>query len=482
MRKKTVLVVIIILGLFFISAKMMVAQESQTVEAVKLDNEQVLSLSEFIDLSVNNDTEFEKILIDELSLQYEKGLNLPAKDLVLAVKAQYNFLLGQDREEPGGSVSLSKLFPFTGTDFSAEYTTTPSYTATDNTTSFTFEVSQPIAQNAFGKATRLKDKIIDVANDVARYQIVEAYEDYLATIIVGYYDWYEAYENLKVGESSYNKNVKLLDNIEERRQSNIALPIDVNKVHLQVLAKKEKLIELEEAYDKALNFIEKAIRYDGKKQLVPEMPDLYNDLSIDFDRDFKAFKEKSRTYQVLGLLEEQSALEVDKEANDLLPSINLLFGYNVKGKDFEITNEDNMVYTGVSLEWPFPDQVDRAEYEASKIDLKKTRLSNRGTHFQLYTDIKDLSIQMKSTQKLWGIAKEKIGLAKSILEDETENYSFGKVSLNDYIDAVNVLDNNRFNEIANAVQCKKYLIEWLRITDRLVVGKDIKWVNGEQKN
>ena len=72
-----------------------------------------------------------------------------------------------------------------------------------------------------------------------------------------------------------------------------------------------------------------------------------------------------------------------------------------------------------------------------------------------------------------GIAKEKIGLAKSILEDETENYSFGKVSLNDYIDAVNVLDSNRFNEILHDVQYKKYIVEWLRITDRLVSRNDV---------
>ncbi|MCK4881474.1 MAG: hypothetical protein KAS92_00450, partial [Candidatus Omnitrophica bacterium] len=43
----------------------------------------ILPLREFIDLAVRNDTEFEKILIDELSLQYEKDLGLPADDLVL---------------------------------------------------------------------------------------------------------------------------------------------------------------------------------------------------------------------------------------------------------------------------------------------------------------------------------------------------------------------------------------------------------------
>jgi outer membrane protein TolC len=123
------------------------------------------------------------------------------------------------------------------------------------------------------------------------------------------------------------------------------------------------------------------------------------------------------------------------------------------------------------MEWPFGHQVDRAEYEAAKIALRRTELSNTGTYFRLYKEVKDLSIQIDSQQKLIKIAKEKIGLAKSILEDETENYSFGKVTLNDYIQAVNVVDTNRYNEIQHDTLYRKLLIEWLRITDRLVSKK-----------
>lgn len=472
MNKKIIFVVIVGITLLFMSGKLMIAQES--VEVEKQSNKRVLSIEEFVALATQKDTEFEKILIDELSLQYEKDLELPASDIVLEIKGEYDFILDQEREEPEASVSLSKLFPFVGTNVELEYATAPSYSSTDNTTEFTFEVSQPIAENAFGKATRLKDKIIGVEIDVAKHQIVEAYEDYLATVIVSYYEWYEAYENLKVGESSYNENLKLLGNIKERQKSKIALPIDVNKVHLLVLAKKEKLIELKEEYDSALNFIEKAVRYKGEEELMPSEPRLYDEVRISFDKDYESFEKKSRTYEVLNLLEEKSQLEVDEEADDLLPSIDLLFGYNLKGKEFRIENEDSMIYAGLSVDWPFPDQVDRVEYETTKIALDKTRLSNVSTHFQLYTDIKNLFIQMKSEKELLDIAKEKIQLARSILEDETENYSFGKVTLNDYIDSVNVLDNNRFNRILHNMQYKKLLTEWLRITDQLISKKEIQ--------
>lgn len=471
MQKRKVLILIVVLMIAFVSIKL-VAEEGPEIQ--KQNNNTVLSIREFIDLSTRKDTEFEKILINELSLQYEKDLRLPARDIVLSVKGQYDFILSQDREETEAGVSLSKLFPFADTTLTAGHDITPSYTSTESTSEFTFEVSQPIAKNAFGKATKLQDKIIGIEIDVAKHQIVEAYEDYLAVVIVGYYDWYQAYENLKIGESSYQENTKLLSNIRERRKASIALPIDVNKVSLQVLAKREKLIELKKEYDNALNFIKKAIRLEGNEEIIPKEPYLYDEITISFNEDYGIFKKESRTYKMLNLLEEKSSLKVDEDANALLPSIDLLLGYKIKGKDWGIKNEDNMAYAGLSIEWPFPGQAEKAEYETAKVALEKTKLSAIGTHFKLHTDIKNLSIGMESEKELLSIAKEKIGLAKSVLKDETENYSFGKITLNDYIDAVNVFDNNRFNKILHNMLYKKLVIEWLRMTDNLVVERDIQ--------
>jgi len=393
-----------------------------------------ITIEEFIKLATESDTVFEEILIDELPTQYRKDLNLPARDIVLEVKGQYDLFLSQeDRDEPEATFSLSKLFPYSGTELTAEYKSTPSFTSVTNSSEVTFTISQPIAENAFGKATRLRDKIIGVEIDVIKHQVVEAYEDYLATIMAAYFDWVEAYENLKIGESSYEENLKLMDNIKERQKSSIALPIDVNKINLQVLAKKEKLVDLQEKYRNALNFIKKAIRYTEDEELIPQKPNIYEDFNISFDNDYKEFEQVSRTYQVLKLLEDKSSLQVDKDADDLLPSINLLIGYNVGGKDHDIESEDNMAFAGISMEWPISDQVEGAGYEISKIALDKQRLTTVNTYYKLYTDIKNLYQTINREEQLGAIAEEKIGLAQSVLDDETENYSFGKVTINDYI-------------------------------------------------
>ncbi|HRZ40822.1 MAG TPA: TolC family protein, partial [Candidatus Omnitrophota bacterium] len=171
---------------------------------------------------------------------------------------------------------------------------------------------------------------------------------------------------------------------------------------------------------------------------------------------------------VLDLLERKSGLQVEREANDLIPSINLLFGYTVQGEDAEIKNEEELIFAGISMEWPFPDQVDRAEHEVALINEKRQGLVTDNTRYRLYTLIKNLTHQIRREEELVRIASEKIELARSIVKDEAENYSFGKITLNDYISAVNVLDNNRFTKVSHDMQLRRLLVEWLRITDQLV--------------
>jgi hypothetical protein len=433
-----------------------------------------LSVEEFVELVTANDTVFDEILIDELKLRYRKELLLPAKDIILAVKAQYDLFLGQGREEPEVKLSLSRLFPFRGTEFSLTYARTPSISSDSTPSSLQFLISQPIAQNAFGRSTKIKDKIVGMEIDVIRYQIIEAYEDYLSILLATYYSWYSAYEDLMISRASYNENLRLLDNINKRRKQNIALPIDVNKVKLLVIGKRERVIALEDVYDNLTNLIQKSIRLGSGKPLIPSNMFAYQVMDVDFERDYARFQAESRTYEILKLLEEKSSLEVARAADDLLPSTNLLLGYKVAGEEWKIDNNDRMVFVGLSVEWPFPDEVDRAVHEISIIDERKTRLSSQNKYLQIFTDLKNLHIAIERERKLLKIADEKIELAEDILAEEAENYSFGKVTLNDYIAAVNRLDENRFNKIFRIVQSNKLMVEWLRLTDILVDRRVLK--------
>jgi outer membrane protein TolC len=437
-------------------------------------DEKVLAFDDYLELAAGVDSEFEEILIDELTLKYQKALQLPSKDIVLSVKQQHEFFYSQDRNSPDTTVSLTKLFPYTGTEISLGYQTGASLASENLSSKATFSISQPIAKNAFGRATRLLDKIVGLEVDVARFQIVEAYEDYLALVITAYYNWFQDYQNLQIAKKSYQSNLQLLDDIYERKKEKIAKPIDVNKVKLQVMSKEERLIELEEQYENSLNIIKRIIRYEKNASLLPANPEALLNLTFDFEESFNHFHKKSRTFNILNKLEKTSNLEVARDADALLPSINLLIGYEVGGDKYAFEDDDNYLYAGMQIDWPFGHQVEKAEYEISKILGRRTKLTTVNTYHRLYTQLKNLYLQLKREKKLIEITDERIKLAEVVLEAEAENYSFGQVSLNDYIQAVNALDTNRFNKVLHEVLYKKLLAEWLRLTDQLVQYKDIK--------
>jgi len=435
------------------------------------DSEPLLTLKEFIQLATKNDTTFETILLDELPLQYRRAAFLPDKDWVLSVKQELHLYLDQDHSKGDTSLSLNKLFADSGTDLSVNYVKPASTDFNDNA-SLQVLVSQPIAKNAFGRGYRLEDSIIGIENEIIRHQIVEAYEDYFSALTVAYYNWYAAFENLKVGKAALQSSQKLLDNIKERKRQKIALPIDVNKMKLSLVGKEENLINLEEIYKTYSNVVFKAVRASDQQTYVPSQPELMAD-DIQFDKAYQEFTRESRTYGMLNLLERQGTLEVKKAADDLLPSTNLLVGYELQGEEGGTRNTDDSVFAGISLSFPIGRSVSKARHEITKIEYRKTVLSNQNKYEDLQTNLKNLFLQIQRERKLMEISKRKIELANAILKDETENYSFGKVSLNDYIDAVNTADENRFSYTAHQVQLNKFIVEWLRLTDKLVDEKAV---------
>lgn len=429
---------------------------------------QTLTLEKFLSRAAKNDTEFEAILIDALSLQYRKDARLPARDLVLSVREELGLKLDTSAGKDETSVSLSKLFPMTGTQLQASYDLNGIGSSERASSSAGFTVSQPIAENAFGKSTRLLAKIVGIEVEVARHQIVEAYEDYFASIANFYFDWYEAYENLIIARSSYRENSKLLDNMKARKKARVADQVDVDKVALQVLTRKERLLRFEERHATRLNLVRRALRDTSSSQWVPVRPEGLFEAPTDANASAASFRESGRTYRILRLLTHQNRLQTDREINDLLPSLAFFAGAARSGFSPNVRKSENTAFAGLSLELPFSNQVDRAEAETSRITAEKSVLTLGNTDWRLKTRLENLGIEMHRERSLWEVAREGITVARSVLAAETKNYTFGKISLNDYIDAVNRLDTVRFNEVDRFIELRRLNLEWLRLTDVLV--------------
>lgn len=466
-KNKFILLMLLLFYLFTIINSLYSANNKITNN--KLTKSKIISLKKFIRLACNNDSKFEEILIDSYYLKYKKDIDLPVKDLVMSLTSQYNFALNKDNNNNSESeVTLSKLFPETGTEVSASYNIVPNSLDDSKVSTFTTLISQPIAQNAFGKANRLKEKVSEVEIDITKYQIIEAYEDYLASLINIYYNWYYNYSNMKTAENTYNEYNKLLKNIKKRKKYSIAYQLDVDKIKLQVIEKQENYITLKNSFDNNTLIIRQAIKHFNNEIIIPEFSNYLNK-SINYKYEYEYFKKFSRTYTILKYFEKKDFLNNKINTNNLLPSINLLFGYNKTGTGYQVNDSNDYYFTGFSFDYSFGQQKNKAYNEISKIDLKKRKLVNLNIKNQLQVDIKNLYDQVLVEKKLIDSAKQKIYLGKRILKEESKNYKQARLSLNDLIQVINNLENYKFNKISHEVKLNTLNIEWLRLNDKLVI-------------
>lgn len=432
-----------------------------------------LDLNEFIGSTTQRETAFESILSEKLKLAYRKDSIYPADDLLVRLKSEYQFYLDEGSNRPAITTGLSKLFPDSGSQLSVNYQYTPSVMS-DSRSDFEVLFSQDIAENAFGKANRYLDELIDVENEVIEYQIVEAYEDYLASLIMLFMQWQAAFQKYRIGEQSYKKNEMLKENILEREKQKIALPIDVNKVSRLLLRKRESLTAL--GHDLALKdeTIRKALRIDDPRIKLIPAPGGFSGIQVnDFASTYAFFTANSRTYTTMEKLEQAAGLNVNLAMDALLPSAQAFLGYRLFGKSSTFDEHENVVFGGVSLEWSFPDTQQKAKLALTEVSQKQQVLQNTDRRHTLKLQLKNLWSQIEYQKTLAKIAEEKIALSESILEDESKNYSLGKVTLNDYIDAVNNLDDSLFDQVEREAQYQILWIEFLRLTDQLV-DKDLK--------
>ncbi len=432
--------------------------------------ERPLTLEDFIKLSAAADPEFQRILIEQHYLRYRKELGLPPSDLVLEVSGQYDlFLDDSERNGTEASLSLSKLFPATGTEVSAGYTKSLPSTGYSRsyTSNFTLQVSQPLARNALGRATRMLEKKLDLEESLARHQIVEAYEDYLALLISLYVDWYTAYENLKTGREIKGDSDILYSLIIRKRRYRIAHPEDVNKGRLEVLAAEEELVNLGDQYRKIVERIVAASGLGENFNHVPVKPDDFTG-EIDGANKGELPSLKSRTFMILDLLKKQGIMARDIARDNLLPSASLFAGYSALGRDYRLSNPENLFFFGISSELSLGRQWEKAEAGIAQLNLKKTDLERRKSVLTLKRDMKLLSGGMGSEKELISLAREKIKLTRAVVAAEQRNFLIGKADLNDLIEARRQLNRSRYSLVYHQMLLKKLVVEWKRLGDTLV--------------
>ena len=464
----------LIFAFIFIPTVVLVAQPGDLAKT--LNQREVLTLDQFIELATKNPF-FEEILINQLDLQYSQVLALPAQDWILSLKGEYGLLGRQgDSAKEGstehafnGSISLSKLFAQSGTSIKSGFNALN--WGGEARSGFYFNLAQPIAQNAFGKNSRRTIQLVAIQNEVAQTQILEAYEDYLSSLIILYYNWYSNYSRVLSALASYTTSQQLLNEMQQKFRYRIADQLDINKSELQLLSSSQSLLNQENSYLQQENEVLLAAGLNGEVKYKPELKDYIDFESLDFSNLQKLFFENSRTINTLEFLKKQKILQRDINADSLLPSATLYADYSVNGKgySFEGGEINHNLQIGMTLDYSILSEKIMANVAKSDIEIQKQGLSAQNKILKLQLEIENFIGNLKRAKEVLDIQSRMFDLARSIAEAEQRDYNLGSSDLNFLINALNSQANYENQLINSKVQLNTLIVEFLRLTDSLVV-------------
>lgn len=431
--------------------------------------EHVLSMQEYLETAQRKNTEFSRILLDELKIAYSQTLALPLADIVIDASARYGMHLAAPAQEyTDFSVGAVKTFSSTGTQAGAEYVSGLSSSTQQKSSEFEASLSQQIARNAFGRRTRMLTSITGMEMDIARFQVAEAYEEYFAEILKTYYYWFLAHENLATAKKALRENTALYAHIAERKNRHIAHENDMNKAKLQLVSKEEALILAESNYQKYTNQVKKICCIAPHQRVVPLGLALYDTFDDSFEKLYDVFSNTSRTYKLFDLLERRGVLLTSKLADELFPSISVQLGYHTRTNGYGISHGDEGVFAKVIVEKLWPDSQEKARVEVAKIDQEAARLDALNIRYRMYADLKNLYLEIEHQKELIAKAKEKEVLAGRVAEYESEDYSYGRSTLNDVIQSINAKVASAYDVVEKEVRLRILIVELLRLTDTLV--------------
>jgi outer membrane protein TolC len=431
-----------------------------------------LSLQQFIEKVMNHGS-FREILMDELTLQYDRMLSSSQMQVLLQAGAGYSFDL---EDAAGGSadgtVSVTGVFPLTGTTLTGTYDTGPAspLAGGGQTSGLLFKVEQSVLKNAFGHAERLRDLLAGKEMTVARYQVLEAYEDYLAEIISAYVRWYAAYENMNNAGQSLRDAATLLELTRQKQRYGVARTADVDKSTLQLLSREDQLLSARLAYEKLSRRVAALCGIPADDfSLIPSPVRTAVDRYVAGAQDETAFPDSSRTAGMLTLLTEISRQEWELSLDDLLPTAKIYGTYSLDGEGlFPSGTLSSEVELGFSLSLPLYSPEASARAEKNKIESDKTALHERNRREELDILAADLAATIKAQKKQLELAERKLVTARRILKDEQERYAQGKIGLDSLINARTTQEDAVQARLALLISLNTNYIEYLRFTDRLV--------------
>jgi hypothetical protein len=282
----------------------------------------MVTLETFIETVCRHDTAFQVLLLDELRLRYKSITTLSLSDIVFNIKGEHGMTFG-GTQQPKAQLSLEKLFPLKGSALQFNVLSSR-VRAGVRRNEFDLVYRVDLLRNAFGRSEKMLQHIVGIENQIARYQILQSYESYLAALIAAYYTWIEAHDKFLAATSSLGESKKLLKNIRKKKSSHIAYQVDVDKALLQVADKQDRVRQTKAIFDETTIRIAYSMGETLDASLIPDTTNAYTRLTEQAEEQLSSITfNYTRTGKIYTTLYQRDSLTIERAAEDVLPSLSL---------------------------------------------------------------------------------------------------------------------------------------------------------------
>ena len=502
LHKTKVLPFIIALGLTAITGTAF----SDTVKT-----EKVILLSDFIEEASDNSPE---ILGELIKLRSAESLEIQARAIYNAVLDfnYYNFY--QNPQDPNQSnvgiteqwgdnfyLGIGRVFPRLGTRARAgiEYTQTDTHiyypdlstirlegytnisiadmqnylTNVKNfSPKFVFELKQPMLKNWFGIIDTFPIKQAQLNRMITEKAVDDGIEAVIIRLYDMYFEWFEAYNQLRIFEENIRNGDILLKQVKEKAEFGLVEQSDVHQVYMMNLE-----------YKKARDLIQVNI-----KRLTRQ---IYHWMkgSLDMPQDFVFIPQSrislpdiphspysvtnSRTMQILELSRQILDYQLEKELNERLPELNVVFKYEFANpttdpsRAFIITNFNHNFYAGIEFAFPIGENMSRGKIKETKSRIRKWVQDTENFRRNYMQGIEDLNDMLRVYETILEYDAELIRHAERRVAEEERKYEQGRSDLFYIIQNKHTLVDYRLKHLENYVKYHKIKLELLGVLDSI---------------
>ncbi|MCD4813920.1 TolC family protein [bacterium] len=480
----------LVINTAMIIAGFIMAMNNISYAEVNLEKGAMVDQKTFVEQALAKDPEFVTALQQYLQYKYSAVSSQEIADWTLGASATLNHyeatgssVNSADSDSVSYELSLQKLFMPSGTRMSVAHSNTLAEsesvigTAESSSPKITFSVTQPLLKNAFGLSDRYPVVVAEIQKKSAYDDALEAWEGRIVELEKAYLDWCNAYENVKAYQAIIKELTKLERSVRRKFKAGVSDEKDMVQTEENLLRYQSLLIQTETSYMNEtwnIAYLQagQAVRDKNALNIRPDLKTRQVDGLKPVDE--KAIK-NLRLVKKLELLKEQQLYQKKVADNSALPSLDLIGSYGVKGEEADFNGgyaaiSDKQDYT-VMLQASMPLGGYKATGDKGQADaaLNEINASIVNTVRSMDLSINQMAANIAMMEETLAIQEKLVKKAERKLILDNRNYEIGRLDIYYLIDTQNGLTNARLDYIKNKIQLDQLKIEYLAITDKLVL-------------